>query len=157
MERLAVAVVLALVAVVVARVLERRRPAPPTQSGVRAGWAPPGQLDRDDFAGPDRPWLVVVFTSATCASCAEATAKAVVLASAEVAYQEVSWQDGKDLHDRYDIEVVPTTVMADTDGVVHAAFVGAPSATDLWAALAEARTPGSSPEPGLGRDQPGHP
>jgi len=26
------------------------------------------------------------------------------------------------------------------------------SATDLWAAVAEARNPGSSPEPGLGRD-----
>lgn len=152
MERFAIAAVLAVAAVVVARLLERRRPEPPTQSGVRAGWAPPGQLDRADFEGPDRPWLVTVFTSATCESCKEATAKAVVLASAEVAFQEVAWQERKDLHDRYDIEVVPTTVMADAEGVVHAAFVGAPSATDLWAALAEARSPGASPEPGLGKD-----
>lgn len=147
-----VAAVLAVAAVVVAKVLERRRPAPPTQSGVRAGWAPPGQLDRADFEGPERPWLVAVFTSATCDSCKEATAKAEVLACADVVFQEIPWQDRKDLHDRYDMEVVPTTVMADTDGVVHAAFVGAPTATDLWAALAEARSPGSSPEPGLGRE-----
>jgi len=151
-ERFLVAAVLAAVAVVAARVLERRRPAPPTQSGVRAGWAPPGQLDRDDFEGPERPWLVAVFTSATCDSCKEATAKARVLASAEVAFEEIAWQDRKALHDRYDVEVVPTTVMADADGVVHAAFVGAASATDLWAALAEARSPGASPEPDLGRE-----
>jgi len=152
MDRFAVAAVLAVAAVVVARLVERRRPAPPAQSGVRAGWAPPGQLDRDDFEGPARPWLVAVFTSATCGSCKEATAKAAVLASPEVAFQEIPWQERKDLHDRYDIEVVPTTVVADGEGVVHAAFVGAPTATDLWAALAEARSPGTSPEPGLGRD-----
>jgi hypothetical protein len=35
--------------------------------------------------------------------------------------------------------------------VVRASFVGPPTATDLWAAVAEARQPGVSPEPGLGR------
>lgn len=151
MERLAVAVVLVVVAVVVARLLERRRPAPPTQPGPRAGWVPPAQLDRADFAGADRPWLVVVFTSATCRSCAAATAKARVLESPQVAYQDVAWQERKDLHGRYGVEVVPLTVLAGADGVVRASFVGEPTATDLWAALAEARHPGSSPEPGLGR------
>jgi len=151
-ERLVVAAVLAVAAVVVARVLERRRPEPPTQSGARADWAPPGQLDRADFDTPERPWLVAVFTSATCDSCRDATAKAAVLASGQVAVQEIPWQERKDLHDRYGVEVVPCTVMADAEGVVHRAFVGAPSATDLWAALAEARSPGTSPEPGLGRD-----
>ena len=152
MERLAVAAVLIVVAVVVARLLERRRPAPPTQSGVRAGWTPPAQLDRSDFAGGDRPWLVAVFTSATCESCKATTAKASVLESPQVAYQDIPWQDRKDLHDRYGIEVVPLTLLVDPDGVVQASFVGEPTATDLWAALAEARAPGSSPEPGLGRD-----
>lgn len=147
MERLAIAAVLVVVAVVVARLLERRGPAPPTQPR----WTAPAQLDRDDFEGGDRPWLVVVFTSATCESCRDATAKAQVLASAEVAVQDVSWQERKDLHDRYAVTVAPTVVIADADGVVRASFVGSPTATDLWAALAEARTPGASPEPDLGR------
>jgi hypothetical protein len=151
-ERFVIAAVLATVAIVVALVVDRRRPDAPTQSGVRSGWAPPGQLDRADFDGAGRPWLVAVFTSATCESCKETTAKAAVLASGEVAVQEISWQERKALHDRYDIEVVPCTVMADAQGVVHRAFVGAPSATDLWAALAEARSPGSTPEPALGPD-----
>jgi hypothetical protein len=143
MERLVVATVLVLVAVLAARLLERRRPAAPTQPR----WEPPAQLDRGDFDGADQAWLVAVFTSATCDSCREATAKARVLASAEVAFQEIPWQERKDLHDRYAVEVVPTTVMADPDGVVQASFVGAPTATDLWAALAEARKPGSRSKP----------
>ncbi|MGH9282223.1 MAG: thioredoxin domain-containing protein [Acidimicrobiales bacterium] len=148
MERLLIAAVLVVVAVVAARLVDRRRPAAPTQPR----WEAPSQLDRDDFDGGAQPWLVVVFTSATCDSCKDATAKAEVLASAEVAFQEVAWQDGKDLHDRYAVDVVPTTVMADAEGVVRASFVGPATATDLWAALAEARCPGASPEPGLGRE-----
>jgi thioredoxin-related protein len=110
----------------------------------------PTQLDRNDFDAPDRPWLVVVFSSTTCSTCAEAVAKARVVACAEVVVQDVSYQDRRELHRRYAIEAAPTTVLADADGVVHAAFVGVPSATDLWAAVAEARSPGSSPEPDLG-------
>jgi hypothetical protein len=151
-ERLLIAAALVVAAVVVSRLLDRRRPAPPTQPR----WAAPSQLDRTDFEGGQFPWLVVVFTSATCDTCKEATAKAAVLASPEVAYQEVAWQDHKDLHDRYAIDVVPTTVMADAEGVVRASFVGPATATDLWAALAEARHPGPSPEPDLGRDAPHH-
>jgi hypothetical protein len=147
-ERLAIAAVLVVVAVVVSRLLQGRRPAPPTQPR----WEPPAQLDRADFDDAAKPWLVVVFTSATCESCRDATEKAKVLASSDVGFQDVSWQDRKDVHDRYSVEVVPTIVMADADGVVRASFVGFVTATDLWAALAEARSPGASPEPGLGRD-----
>jgi hypothetical protein len=95
----------------------------------------------------------VVFSSTVCATCAEAVAKASVLACDAVAFEDVSYQARKDLHLRYSIEAAPTTVIADGDGVVKAAFVGVPSATDLWAAVAEARAPGSSPEPDLGAPQ----
>ncbi len=64
-------------AVIVAVVLDRRKPEAPTQ----ARWAVPAQLDRADFARPDAPWLVAVFTSATCDSCAKAVERANVLAS----------------------------------------------------------------------------
>lgn len=110
----------------------------------------PSQLDRQDFEGADRSWLVAVFTSSACDSCQRATAKASVLVSGEVAYQEVSYQQRPDLHRRYGVEAVPTIVVADGQGVVKASFVGVPSATDLWAAMAEVREPGASPEPHLG-------
>ena len=146
MERLTVAVALIALAAAVAFLLRRRRSSPPTQ----AHWPVPAQLDRRDFHGEQSPWLVAVFTSAACDSCQRATAKAAVLDSAQVAYQEVSYQERRDLHERYRVEAVPTTVMADPEGVVKASFVGVPSATDLWAAMAEARQPGTSPEPDLG-------
>ena len=146
MERALVFAALAATAVLAAVILRRRRPEPPTQSR----WQVPVQLDRVDFGGADRPWLVVVFTSATCDSCARATEKASVLASNDVAYQEVPYQANKDLHERYAIDVVPMILVAGPDGVVRASFVGTPTATDLWAAVAEARQPGASPEPDLG-------
>lgn len=147
MDRLLLVAALVVAAVVVAQLLQRRRPEPPTQGR----WQVPTQLDRADFDGGDRPWLVVVFTSTTCDSCAKAVEKAATLESAEVAFQDVPYQSRKDLHQRYAIEVVPTILAVDPEGVVQASFVGTPTATDLWAAVAEARHPGTSPEPDLGR------
>ena len=146
-ERLVIALVLMAAAAAIAYAVQRRRPAPPTQ-GMHSV---PGQLDRADFARPDAPWLVAVFTSETCASCAGAVEKAVVLESDEVAVVTASWQQRPDLHRRYAIDAAPTIVVADAAGIVRAAFTGAPTATDRWAAVAEARDPGTSPEPGLGR------
>ena len=149
MERLLVAAVLIVVAVVAAGVLQRLRARDdaPTQSR----WAVPTQLDRADFGGADVPWLVAVFTSATCDSCARAVEKATVLASPSVTVQDVPYQLRKDLHTRYAVDVVPMILVAGEDGVVAASFVGVPTATDLWAAVAEARAPGTSPEPDIGR------
>ncbi len=142
MSTLIVAVALVVVAGIVAGALRRRRPEPPTQTR----WAVPTQLDRADFEQPTAPWLVVVFSSTTCLSCEQAVAKASVLASREVAVQDVTYQGRPDLHDRYHIEAAPTIVVADAEGVVRASFVSTPTATDLWAAVAEARFPGSTPE-----------
>jgi len=141
MSRLVVAASLVVVAGIVAAALRRRRPEPPTQ----ARWAVPAQLDRADFDRRDAPWLVVVFSSTTCAGCEQAVAKAAVLASTDVAVQEVSYQGRRDLHERYAIEAAPTIVVADAEGVVRASFVSTPTATDLWAAVAEVRFPGSTP------------
>jgi hypothetical protein len=127
----AVVVLAALIAVLV----ERRRPAAPTQ----AQWTVPAQLDRDDFDGPEVPWLVAVFTSATCETCAVARDKAAVLASTDVVVQEVEVMARRDLHDRYGIDAVPTILVADRAGVVRKSFLGPPTATDLWAAVARAR------------------
>jgi hypothetical protein len=140
MERLLVAVVIVALAVVVAEIVRRRRPADaPTQPA----WQLPVQIDRADFAHPDRPWLVVVFSSATCSTCADVKRKAAVLVSDEVGLADVPYQDHRALHEKYGIEAVPGVVVAGPDGAVHAQFLGPVSATDLWAAVAEARQPGS--------------
>jgi hypothetical protein len=140
---------LIVVVAVAAYVLRRRgRVDAPTQP---ANWAVPAQLDRADFGEPAAPWLVVTFTSATCHTCESVKAKAAVLASREVAVIDAEYNARRDLHDRYAIQAVPALVIADADGVVRASFLGPVTATDLWAAYAEVREPGSSPEPQLGR------
>jgi thioredoxin-related protein len=126
-ERLLLAAALVAVAVVVALVLERRRADPPAQ----VDWTVPSQLDRRDFDHPDAPWLVAVFTSATCATCASVKAAAAPLAAPDVAVVEAEAVARKDLHDRYRIEAVPTLVVADDQGVVRASFLGPVVAGDL--------------------------
>jgi protein-disulfide isomerase len=138
-----VAVVVAAIAVLAAQFLKTRKPEPPTQTP----WNVPTQLDRNDFAMPSRPWLVVAFTSATCDACASTAVKCEMLASDFVGVQIVDYQTEKALHTRYNIEAVPTVVIADAVGVVQRQFVGPPNATDLWGAMAEIREPGSIPPP----------
>lgn len=143
MERLIVVVVLAVIAVAIAAFVQRRQP--PT-TPANTGYHVPGQLHRPDFARPDAEWLVAVFTSATCSTCAGMWQKVQALESDVVAVQELEVKDRRDLHDRYAIDGVPTTVIADRDGVVRTSFLGPATATDVWAAVAELRAPGTVPE-----------
>jgi len=145
MERLIVAaIIVALVGVVALVVRKRRVPDAPTQKRFEA----PEQLDRNDFPRPESPWLVAVFSSATCDVCQTVVDKAMVLESNEVAVVDVEYTADKALHERYQIDAVPTIVVADAEGVAQAAFLGPMTATDLWAAVAEARNPGSTPRGG---------
>jgi len=144
-ERLVVAAMLVALVVVVALVVGRRQRSDAPSQPRR--WPMPAQLDRDDFEGVDAPWLATLFTSATCDSCGRIEQMIRPLASPSVAVTVVAWQDDKALHERYGIEAVPCFVLADEEGVVRYGFVGREvTATDLWAAVAEARDPGSSPE-----------
>lgn len=146
-ERLIVGAVLLAAAALVAVLLQRReRPAP-----APTGWTVPASVDRQDFVDPSAPWLVAVFTSATCDACAGVWAKARPLGSDAVAVQEVEVGRDKALHDRYGIDAVPTTVICDAEGIVAASYVGPVTATDLWATVAELREPGSVP-PGCDHD-----
>jgi hypothetical protein len=138
MGRLLLAVAVVAATAIVAEIVRRRRkPDPPTQPRFEI----PAQLDRSEFAGDQ--WLVAVFTSATCSTCADVVRKAEVLRSSGVSVVDVPYQDHRAVHERYDVDAVPCLVIADADGVVHAGFLGPVTATDLWAAFANARDPGS--------------
>ncbi len=144
--RLLIAAAIAAVVAVIAWKLRRRPAAPPP----RDVYPVPRQLDRDDFPRPDAPWLVVLFSSPVCLSCRGLPQKIQPLESRDVATCDVDAESRRDLHDRYQLAAIPTTLVADADGVVRKAFVGAFTATDLWAAVCELRAPGSTPEPSLG-------
>ena len=141
LSRLVIIAVLVAGTAIVAYLLQRRPPGEPT----RGRWTVPTHLRRSDFDRPDAPWLVAVFTSATCRTCQGTWEKARHLASDTVAVQEVEVTADRAIHERYGIEAVPTTVVVDAEGAVRASFLGPPTATDLWAALAELRDPGSVP------------
>jgi hypothetical protein len=142
MPQVLVVVVLVVVVAGVAAVIQRRQAPPPP---VRTGHAVPDQIDRADFARPDAPWLVVAFSSTSCLSCRGTWEKVSVLESGEVAVQEATFQDHRELHERYEIDAVPVVVVADHLGIVQASFVGPPSAADLWASVADLRDPGTVP------------
>lgn len=138
-------VVLVVVAVGIAAVIDRRR-RPPAPTIV--SHALPDRLDRADFERPEAPWLVAVFTSATCSSCGGVWDKARHLDGDAVAVQHVEAGTARAMHERYRITAVPTLVVADAAGVVRAGFVGPVTATDLWATVAELREPGTLPAEG---------
>ncbi|MEY2397219.1 MAG: hypothetical protein QOJ00_393 [Actinomycetota bacterium] len=149
MSRLIATVVVLVVAGVIALVLRRRQPAAPTQP---RRWPVPVQVDRNDFTRPDAPWLVAVFSSSTCDSCASVLAKARVVEAPDVAFEEISYQRDKARHERYSVEAVPMVLVADGDGVVAKSFVGEVTAIDLWGAIATARDPSSAPQDPSGHD-----
>lgn len=141
MIRYVIAASVVVVAVAVSLVLRRRKPQAPTQPRMNV----PVQVDRADFTSPESPWLVAVFSSASCSTCADVVAKAHALASREVTVMDVEYTAHRDLHKRYDIDAVPTVIVVDQQGIVQDSFLGPVTATDLWAAVAECRQPGSRP------------
>jgi hypothetical protein len=138
-----VVLVLIVVAGVVAWVLQRRS-APEPERGPT--YAVPSLVDRRHFGRPDAPWLVVEFSSPTCLACHGTWEKVQALESDVVAVHNVDVVADKAVHDRYGIDAVPLTLIVDAAGLVRRSFVGPPTATDLWAAVAELREPGSVPE-----------
>ena len=142
MDRLLLLVVVAATAGTLAHLVQRRRPDAP----VRTGWSVPQQLDRRDFDRPDAPWLVAVFTSATCDTCGSVVEVARPLESQAVAFQEVEAGERRDLHDRYAVDAVPMVLLVDGVGVVRDHHLGPVTATHLWGSLAELRQSGSTPD-----------
>ncbi len=142
MDRLLLLVVVAAAAGAVALLLQRRTDRTP----VRTGWTMPDQVSRTDFERPEAPWLVAVFTSASCASCAGVLERARPLESDEVAVVDVEVAAARAVHDRYGIDAVPLVLVVDADGVVRHHHLGPVSTTHLWASLAEVRHPGSVPD-----------
>jgi len=134
--------IILLIAAILSFIVRRRKPDAPSQTSHVV----PQQLSRKDFEHSQKPWLLAVFTSSTCDACQDVATKAKVLASKDVAVQIIDYLDRRDLHARYSIDAVPTTVIADHLGVVRFGVLGPITATDLWAAMARCRDPQISAE-----------
>jgi len=122
-------------ALAVAWLFRRLRTAAPTAPAHSV----PARLERWDFAQPHADWLLAVFTSKTCSTCAAVAKTAKTLAGDSLAVQEVEFRRHGELHHRYGITAVPLAVLADRAGAVCASWAGPATAAELSALVASAR------------------
>ncbi len=128
-------------ALAVAGIVRRTRPAPPKAPS----YSVPARLERWDFARPGSEWLLAVFTSRTCSTCAAVIAAAQELADDWLVVQEIEHRRHGDLHSRYGIDAVPLAVLADRTGAVRASLAGPTTSDELSELIASARrTPGTA-------------
>lgn len=141
MERLAIAAVLIVVAIVVAWLAQRRRGASAT-AVPRSELPPAVDLAAVGVAGGP---ALVVFTEETCRTCAAALAVVRGPAGAGLPVAEVPFGAERELHRQHGIDTVPTTVVTDVGGQVIDGWVGSVDLSGLTAALAQVlRRPESS-------------
>lgn len=133
MERLLIAAVLAVVAVLVAFVMERRRVEQPFT--VRRS-SVPTRVRPSDVGLEDGP-AIVVFTEASCNSCQAVIRLVRGPAGAELPVADVEFGQAKDLHKRFEIDTVPTTLVVHGDGVVAGGWTGTIDPGELTMAIAE--------------------
>lgn len=141
MIQLIVVASVAVVALAVGWYMQQQAPDAPTGAQTHRI---PAQVDRQDFVRPDAPWLVAVFTSATCSTCAKVWTSTQLVESDDVAIQNIEVVENAELHKRYNISAVPSVVIADQAGVARGSFLGPPSSAELWAKLAELRDDGAT-------------
>ena len=91
---------------------------------------------RADFARPDARALVVVFTSALCATCVAMLSAAAAVRSDEVAVDEAEVGARPEGDERYEIDAVPIALVVDRTGIVRGPFAGSVTADELREALA---------------------
>jgi hypothetical protein len=135
--RVVIGIALVAVAVAAALVVERRRRRANTP--VRDSYPVPRQLHRADFDRPEVPWLVALFSSSTCDSCAVVRDRVRGLVQDGVVVCDLEFPAARELHERYAISGVPMVLIADAEGVVRESFVGSVTSSDLAAALDRAR------------------
>ena len=132
MSRVIVAAVLAGFATLVAFVVDRRRISRPL--AVRRGPLPmqiPGvEVGLD--AGP----AIIIFTESNCLSCRDAVSVIRGPAGAGISVADVEYGERPQLHKRFGIETVPTTVVVDAAGSVVAGWIGRIDLSELTLALA---------------------
>jgi len=91
----------------------------------------PIQIDREDFEQPEAAWLLVFFSSESCDSCERVHDLLKSLSLDSLHIQEVEFPEKIATHQRYGIDSVPITLVADVDGVVVWSYAGVPP-TDLF-------------------------
>ena len=109
-------------AIIVAYIANNRRTDSPSVPKISL----PIQVDRNDFDMPDMQWLLVFFSSESCSSCIQVREILSGIPMNSIHIQEVSFPQGKNLHNRYAINSVPIVLIANLEGVVIWSYAGVP-------------------------------
>jgi|TARA_B110000014_G_scaffold119773_1_gene82277 hypothetical protein len=133
MTRLFIAAALAASVTLVARFVDRRRTRHPL--AVRRG-ALPTQVPAAEVGLDDGP-AIIIFTESSCRSCQDAIRLIRGPAGAGISVADIEYGAQPELHKRFGIDTVPTTVVVDEKGSVVAGWTGRVDLSELTLALAE--------------------
>jgi len=84
----------------------------------------PVHLDGSDFHDTSSNRLLVVFSSKKCNTCAQVIDAVSRITLPELTVEVVDIETRPDLHTKYRIDAVPTTVLAEPSGRVVKSFLG---------------------------------
>lgn len=140
MDRLLLAAALTAVIAGLAVVLRRARPPRSvTVASGPEGWALPQVIDREDLGSPDAATVIVVFTSASCHTCARVWEQVQALPRPGVVAREIEYSTARAFHQKYGIEGVPATAFVDASGGVQTWLLGPVTDEQLEQALVVAQ------------------
>ncbi|MDG1196986.1 MAG: thioredoxin family protein [Actinomycetota bacterium] len=132
MVRLLIAFTLILISISIAVIVERRKVENPFS--VKRNQLPTLVPPQDFGLEPEA--AIIVFTESTCRSCSAVLALLRGPAGANVTVTEVEYGENLDLHRKYGIDTVPTTVLVEGDGNVVEGWIGKIEVGELARALA---------------------
>ena len=133
MTRLFIAVALAGLVALASRLVDRRRASHPLV--VRRG-ALPTQVPAVEVGLGVGP-AIISFTELTCRSCQDAISLIRGPAGGGIPVADIEYGAQPELHKRFDIDTVPTTVVVDDKGSVVAGWTGRIDLRELTVALAQ--------------------
>jgi len=104
----------------------------------------PDHLDGSDFHDTPGNRLLVVFSSNKCKTCAQVIESVSRIRLPKLTVEEVEIETRPDLHAKYDIDAVPTTVLAEPSGRVVKSFLGPAGRELIERAISDAWPDGDS-------------
>ncbi len=100
----------------------------------------PDVVSASDFGIPEDQWMLVVFSSDKCATCAVVVEAVSRIDMPDLTVAVVGIERMPGLHAEYRIDAVPTTIVADPTGSVRKSFLGPVDLPMIELAVSAAKT-----------------
>jgi len=100
----------------------------------------PDVVSASDFGIPEGQWMLLVFSSEKCATCAVVVEAVSRIDMPGLAVEVIEIERMPELHAEYRIDAVPTTIVADPTGSVCKSFLGPVDLPIIELAVSAARS-----------------